>query len=181
MDRSPDRIAFVRDVAIATATLATVYLLAPRLQWTVLVLPYYLLVGGFDLLELLFEPASTYRSVLVGGYLLALGAVGAAVARGVRVAVRRVDGSERVDRSGRVHHSGRSDESGLGLALAAPFVVLGLLALLLAASVLVGTDQREPVWTAGIAGLTLLAVGGLLASLVGGISRFRRRVRSQDR
>lgn len=147
MGSSSRQIAIVRDVAVATALLAAVYLLAPRIQSPVLTFPYYFLVAGFDVLEALVGPAAAYRPLLVGVYLVVLASIGTAVVRGGRTVARS------------------SDRADIALGLAAPLAVLGALALLVAASALFGTDQREPVWTAGTAGLALLLLAWLVVSI----------------
>lgn len=147
MGRTSHQIAIVRDVAVATAILAAVYVLAPRIQSAVLTFPYYFLVAGFDVLEALAGPADAYRELFVGAYLLLLAALGTAMVRGGRTVART------------------ADHSGIALGLAAPLAVLGTLALLVAASVLVGTDQREPVWTAGSAGVASLLLAGLVIGI----------------
>lgn len=150
MGRSSRQIPILRDVAVATAILVAVYVLAPRLQSPVLTFPYYFLVAGFDVLEAFLGPADAYRELFVGTYLLVLAVIGTAIVRGGRTVARG------------------TDRSGIALGLAAPFAVLGAIALLVAASVLVGTDQREPVWTAGGAALAALLLAAAVVFVVDG-------------
>lgn len=144
-----------RDAAVATILLAGLYLVGSEASHTVLVLPFYFLVVGFDVLELLFGPAYEYRSLLVGLYLLTLGTVCAGL---LRLARGAVDG----DGLGDLEAHGAAS---LRLGLAAPLLAVALLALGFAVVVGVGTGQLGPLAIAGGAGLVSLA----LALVVSGV------------
>lgn len=136
--------AFVRDAAVATLVLVLMYVLMD-VQFVPLQIPGYLLIVGFDLLEVTFGSAGTAYQVLFAAYLVGLGIVGA----GIAAAARQFDGV-----------------SAWRLAPAGAFAVVGVLSLLFALAVLVGTDQLEPVAITGATGLVLLALAAVLAGVV---------------
>lgn len=140
------RFQFGRDTLVATAVLVGLYALGAVGQATPLVIPRYFLVVGFDALEAVFGAASAYRASFAL-YLLGLGLVAATAAAGVR----RLGGEATV--------------SGPRLGAAGGLAVVGVLSLAFAASVFLGTAQREPVRIAAAAGLIMLALAGWLGGL----------------
>lgn len=150
MTSRSDWVPFVRDALLATAVLAAVYALGQRVDSAVVAVPYYVLLSWFDVLAEAVGAAGAVRAAVLACYLLGLGVVGAATASVVR---------RRVEAFGRV---------GTGAGLAAPFAVLGALALLFAAVTLVTTDQWEPVRIVGTVGVGLLLVAATLLAVVDG-------------
>ncbi|WP_227377461.1 hypothetical protein [Haladaptatus halobius] len=69
---------FVRDAIVATVVLVGLCGLAQSIQFQPIQIPGYLLIVGFDLLEVTFGSAGANYDVLFGAYLLGLGAVGTA-------------------------------------------------------------------------------------------------------
>lgn len=133
--------AFVRDAAVATLVLAVLYGLL-RVPFAPLQIPGYLLVVGFDLLEVAFGSAGGAYEVLFAAYLVGLGLVGAGIAGVLRA---------------------RSDGSPWRFATAGAFALVGSFSLLFGLAVLVGTGQWEPMAITGVAGLVMLALAGWLA------------------
>ncbi|MFC4989756.1 hypothetical protein [Saliphagus infecundisoli] len=137
---------FARDALVATVILAALYGLGAASQAAPLQLPAYLVVVGFDVLEVGFGAAPVYR-ISFALYLVGLGVVAAAAAAGIRRLAR-----------------GR-EVSSLRLGAAGALAVVGTLSLAVAASVFLGTTQREPVAIAGTAGAVMLALAGWLGGL----------------
>lgn len=77
------RLPFVRDALVATAVLAAFYGLGVTSQAAPLQLPRYLVVVGFDVLEVILGTAPAYRASFAL-YLLGVGLVGATAAAGIR-------------------------------------------------------------------------------------------------
>lgn len=136
--------AFARDAVVATFVLVVLYGLLD-VPFAPLQIPGYLLVVGFDVLEVTFGSAGPAYPVLFGAYLAGLGIVGAGIAAALRA---------------------RDGDSAWRLATAGAFALVGVLSLLFALGVLVGTGQWEPVAITGATGLVLLAVAGWLAGVV---------------
>jgi hypothetical protein len=133
---------FARDAAVATATLLVLYGLLD--VGGALVIPGYLLVVGFDLLETAFGSAGSAYPVLFGAYLVGLGLLAATGASLLGPRLPDVAGWR----------------PGVGLA--------GVGALLFALGILVGTAQLGPVLVTGTAGLLLLALAGWLLGATDG-------------
>lgn len=136
--------AFARDAAIATLVLVVLYGLMD-VPFAPVQIPGYLLVVGFDALEVAFGSAGGAYEALFAAYLVGLGLVGA----GIAAALRARDGGP-----------------AWRLATAGAVAVVGTLSLLFGLAVLVGTGQWAPVAITGVAGLVLLALAGWLADLV---------------
>lgn len=131
------------------------YGLSTGVQYQPLQIPGYLLIVGFDMLEVTFGSAGTYFDVLFAAYLLGLGLVGAVLVHALRT---------------RTHESVPSWRLGVAGAL----IVVGVLALLFALAVLYGSTQLTPVLITGTTGLILLALAGWLAGLFGSESSVTR-------
>ncbi|GGC60594.1 hypothetical protein [Haloferax sulfurifontis] len=142
-------VSFARDAAVATAVLAGLYGLGYGVQFQPLQLPTYLLVVGFDALEVAFGSAGAGYDVLFAAYLVGLGVVAAGVARVVR------------------ETSKATDLAWWRLGAAAALALVGVISLLFALFVLVSGVQFTPVLVAGGAGGALLG----LSAWVGGVVR----------
>ncbi|RDZ65225.1 hypothetical protein C5B90_02320 [Haloferax sp. Atlit-12N] len=141
-------VSFARDAAVATAVLAGLYGLGYGIQFQPFQLPTYLLIVGFDALEVAFGSAGAWYDLLFTAYLVGLGVVGAGVARVVR---------------------GKSKTAGLAwwrLGAAAALALLGVISLLFALSVLVAGVQFTPVLVTGVAGIALLALAAWVGDVV---------------
>ena len=110
-------------------------------------IPGYLLIVGFDLLEVVFGSAGNNYDILFAVYLLGLGIVGASVTHVL---------------SGLAQDFPRW-RSGV----AGAFSVVGILSLVFALNVFLGTSQIVPVLTTAAAGLVMLAFAGWLVGLFG--------------
>lgn len=141
--------AFARDAVVATLVLAVLYGLL-GVPVGPLQIPGYLLVVGFDALEVAFGSAGGAYEVLFAAYLVGLGLLGAGIAGVLRA---------------------RDGDSAWRVATAGALAVVGTISLLFGLAVLVGTDQWAPVAITGAAGLVLLALAGWLAGWVRPISR----------
>ena len=141
------KVAFARDALIATVAVVALYLLGEIAQFQPLLIPWYLLVVGFDVLEAVFGSAGRNYNVLFGAYLVGLGVLGAVVAAGVR----------RVTMD--------SSRSALRLGAAGALSLVGGISLLVAVAVLVGTSQLAPILITGVTGLVMLGVAGWLAGV----------------
>jgi hypothetical protein len=137
---------FARDAAVATATLLVLYGLLD--VGGALVIPGYLLVVGFDLLETAFGSAGSAYPVLFGAYLVGLGLLAATGASLLGPRLPDVAGWR----------------PGVGGAVG----LAGVGALLFALGILVGTAQLGPVLVTGTAGLLLLALAGWLLGATDG-------------
>lgn len=143
---------FVRDGVVATALLAALYLLAPRVDEQALQIPGYLLIVGFDLLESVFGPVQSAFYVVFALYIVALGVAGAGLASGFR----RI--------------AGRTSLPAWRIGIAAALTVVAVIALGFGAMVYSGTMQSEPVQILGTTGVVLLALAALFADAFGGTS-----------
>lgn len=142
--------AFVRDAVVATVAVVGLYGLAQGVQFPPTQIPGYLLVVGFDLLEMAFGSVGAYYDVLFAAYLLGLGLVGAAVAHVFQGWTRE------------------TERPGWRFGVAGALAVVGALSLLFGLAVSLGTDQWAPTLITGAAGLVMLA----LASWLGGLIEF---------
>ncbi|WP_410765174.1 hypothetical protein [Haloferax sp. DFSO60] len=138
---------FLRDSVVTVAVLVGLYGLAFGLQFQPLQIPGYLLIVGFDLIEVAFGSAGANYDLLFGVYLVALG-VGAAALAGVLRAVSR-----------------RTDLPHWRLGAAGALAIVGTLSLLFALRVLLVSTQRTPVLVTGLAGITLIALAAWLSGL----------------
>lgn len=138
---------FVRDTVIGTGVLVGLYGLAAGVPFQPLQIPGYLLIVGFDLLEVVFGSAGNNYDLLFAVYLLGLGLVGAIVAH--------------------VLSGLAEDTPRWRVGVAGAVSVVGALSLLFALSVLLGTSQITPVLVTAAAGLVMFAVAGWLVGLVG--------------
>ena len=134
------RRAFVRDTVIATGVIIGLYGLAVSVQFQPLQIPGYLLIVGFDLLEVIFGSAGNNYDLLFAVYLLGVGLVGAAVAH--------------------VLSGLAQDIPRWRVGVAGAFSVLGILSLLFALNVLLGVSQLTPALITAAAGLVMLAFAG---------------------
>jgi len=146
-------VTFVRDALVATAVVVGLYWLAESVSFPPLEVPWYLLVVGFDALEVVFGSAGSNYDLLFGAYLVGLGVAGALVASIVR---SRTPDSIRTQETG-------SARPTLRLGIAGALTVLGLLSLSFAVAVLLGTSQLNPVLITGATGLIALGLAGWLA------------------
>ena len=138
---------FVRNTAVATGVVIGLYGLAVGVPFQPLQIPGYLLIVGFDLLEVVFGSAGNNYDILFAVYLLGLGIVGASVTHVL---------------SGLAQDFPRW-RSGV----AGAFSVVGILSLVFALNVFLGTSQIVPVLTTAAAGLVMLAFAGWLVGLFG--------------
>ncbi|KAB1196758.1 MULTISPECIES: hypothetical protein [Haloferax] len=141
------QVIFARDAVVATAVLAGLYLLGYGIQFQPLQIPTYLLIVGFDLLEVTFGSAGTNYDLLFAAYIVGLGVVGAAVAGLLRTGARKTDLPQ------------------WRLGTAGALAILGTLSLLFGLRVLLVSTQRTPVLVTGAAGIALLALAGWLSGL----------------
>lgn len=141
------RFFIVRDAIVATVVIAGLYALAISVQSSLFQIPGYLLIVGFDLLELIFGSAGSSYHVLFAVYLLGLGLVSAIVSHTIRGIARD------------------TDVPSWRLGMAGALTVVGGLSLLFALSIFLGTSQREPVLITGTTGLFMLALAGWLVGL----------------
>ncbi|WP_396613153.1 hypothetical protein ACH9L7_07805 [Haloferax sp. S1W] len=144
----PRSVTFARDAVVATAVLAGLYGLAYGVQFQPLQIPGYLLIVGFDLLEVVFGPVRSNFDLVFAAYIVGLGLVSAIVAQLARL------GGE------------RTDLPQWRLGAAGAIAIVGVLSLLFAANILVSTTQTTPVLITGTAGVVMLALAGWLAGLV---------------
>jgi mannose/fructose/N-acetylgalactosamine-specific phosphotransferase system component IID len=147
------KVTFVRDALIATVAVVGLYLLGEGVQFQPLQIPWYLLVVGFDVLEAVFGSAGQNYDVLFAAYLVGLGVVGGLVASLVRGQM-----GERIRRPD-------SARAALRLGVAGALAVVGVISLLFASVVLLGTSQLAPVLITGVTGLVMLGVAGWLAGV----------------
>lgn len=139
------RSVFVRDAVASTVGIAGLYGLFEMVPVRPLVIPGYLLIVGFDLLEAVVGSAGSFYQLFFALYILGLGLIGGLAAHGIR---RAADAT---------------DLPPWRLGLAAGFAVVAVIAFLFAAMVYTGTAQSEPVRIASATGIVLL----VLAALVG--------------
>lgn len=142
------RAVFARDAAVATAILGGLFLLGYGVQFQPLQIPTYLLVVGFDVLEVVFGSAGANYDLLFGAYLVGLGVLAAGVAHVLRTTLRATDRPQ------------------WRLAVSGAMAILGSISLLFAANVLVSTTRRTPVFVTGVAGLALLALAAWSAGVL---------------
>lgn len=138
-------LSFLRGSVASTLGIGGLYALFELVPIRPLVLPGYLIVVGFDVLETVFGSAGSSYALLFTLYVVGLGLVGGLLAHAIRV------------------YSGRSDVPDWRLGLAAGFAVVGVIAFLFAAMVYTGTMQSGPVLIASATGVVLL----VLALLIG--------------
>ncbi|WP_227377913.1 hypothetical protein [Haladaptatus halobius] len=141
------RLTFIRDIIVATVVMVCLYGLALNVQFQWLQIPGYLLIVGFDVLEVTFGSAGANYYLLFALYLMGLGILGALLAHRLRERA-----SERALSWWRV---------GVASALA----MVGVLSLLFALFVLIGTSQRTPVLITIATSLILFALAGWLAGI----------------
>ncbi|RDZ45964.1 hypothetical protein C5B86_09510 [Haloferax sp. Atlit-19N] len=141
-------VSFARDAAVATAVLAGLYGLGYGIQFQPFQLPTYLLIVGFDALEVAFGSAGAGYDLRFAAYLVGLGVVAAGVSRVVR---------------------GKSKTAGLAwwrVGVASALAVVGVISLLFALLVLVNGVQFTPVLVTGGAGIALLALAAWVGDVV---------------
>ena len=138
------RARFGRDAAVAALAFAALYGLGMIAPVSALKIPAHLLV--------VFGPSTT-NPALFGAYLVGLGVVTAAAAEAVR------NGAERTGRSA------------LRIGVAGALALVGVLSLVFTVAIAFQTSQREPVVTAGAAGLALLALAGWIGGAFGVVRR----------
>lgn len=147
MDRS-NAVAFARDVAVVALLAGGLIAAGTRVDVTAVQLPAYFLIVGLDLLQAAVGAWSGFGALQFGAYLAGLGVFAAAVGH---------LGRTRLPDSG---------VAGWRLAVAGFVGLLGGVALVFAASVLVGSSQREPVAIAGTAGFLALVLAAWLSGLL---------------
>ncbi|AKU07120.1 hypothetical protein [Haloferax gibbonsii] len=141
-------VTFARDAAVATAVLAGLYGLGYGVQFQPFQLPTYLLIVGFDALEVAFGSAGAGYDLFFAAYLVGLGVVAAGVSRVVR---------------------GKSKTTGLAwwrVGAASALALVGVISLLFALLVLVNGVQFTPVLVTGGAGIALLALAAWVGDVV---------------
>ncbi|WP_207591434.1 hypothetical protein [Halomontanus rarus] len=142
---STDRGSFVRDTIVATVLLACLYGLAYGIQFRLLQIPGYILIVGFGTVGGAVGPEVLFP-LLLGIYLVFLGAVGAAAVR----VVRRWIPEDRV--------------AGWRRGVAGSLGVMGGLSAVLAVGALFST-QIDAVVTTGAVALIFLGLAGWFAGL----------------
>lgn len=147
-------VTFVRDALVATAVVVGLYGLGQGVQFRPVQIPWYLLVVGFDVLEVVFGSAGRNYDLLFGAYLVGLGVASALVAT-----VARSRTADRTQESGPAPATWR-------LATAGAFCVVGALSLSFAVAVLFGTSQLNPVLITGATALVCFAIAGWLAGVL---------------
>ncbi|GAB3691826.1 hypothetical protein GCM10028857_29680 [Salinarchaeum chitinilyticum] len=142
-----DRDSFVRDAIVGTLTVVGLYGLGMSVQIPPVQIPAYLLIVGFDLLEVAFGSVGTYYDVVFAAYLLGVGVVGAATAHVIR---------------------NQADATGIPkwrFAVASVFVVVGGAALFFA--VFISPEAgRISVLITGTTAVVLLGLAGWLTGLL---------------
>lgn len=141
------RVTFVRDALIATVAVVGLYGLGRGVQFQPFQIPWYLLVVGFDVLEVVFGAAGRNYDLLFAAYLVGLGVISG----GVAAVVRR--------------WTKDSSRSALRLGVAGALTVVGAISLSLAVAILLRTSQLAPVLITGATGLVMLGVAGWLAGV----------------
>jgi hypothetical protein len=136
---------FVRDALASTVLIVGLYGLAKTTQIQVLQIPGYLIIAGFDMLEMLFGSSGSLYELLIATYLIGLGILGAIISTGLRALS-----------GGAALPSWRAGVSG---ALA----ILGALSLLFGLSLVFGSSQLSPGLTSVAAGLVLLVLAALVS------------------
>jgi hypothetical protein len=141
-----NRRTFVRETVIAVMGIVALYApVAVGVEFRPALISGYLLIVGFDILEVTVGSAGAYYPVLFGAYLLGLGVAGAVVGHTVRSVTNE------------------ADLPSWRLGVAGAFTVVGGLSLVFALGVCLGTSQMAPVVITGTTGLFLLALAGWLA------------------
>jgi hypothetical protein len=146
--RHRNSVGFVREAVIAVVVVVGLYGLSSSVQFSPAQIPAYLLIVGFDMLEVTFGSAGAYYPVLFGAYLVGLGVAGAVVVHTFR------------------RWTSEADLPSWRLGVAGAFTVVGALSLLFALSILIGTSQMDAVVITGVTGLIFLALAGWLAGLL---------------
>jgi hypothetical protein len=82
---------FVRDTVFGTLTVVGLYGLGMGVQFQPAQIPAYLLIVGFDMLEVVFGSVGTYYNVVFATYLFGLGVVSAVIARVLRKQADKTD------------------------------------------------------------------------------------------
>lgn len=136
---------FVKGFVASTAGIAALYGLSEFVPVRPLIIPGYLLITGFDFLEVTFGSAGSFYRVLFALYIVSLGFVGGLFAHAVRTAARA------------------ADIPAWRLGLAAGFAIVSVIAFLFAAMIYSGTSQMEPVRITGATGVVLLVLALLIA------------------
>lgn len=143
--RPSGRSLYVRDAVASTVGIGGCYGMFEFVPIRPLVVPGYLLVVGFDLLESVFGSTGSFYALLFGLYILGLGLVGGLLAHGVRTVAET------------------TAVPPWRLGLAGGFSVVASLAFLFAAFVYRNTTQSEPVMIAGLVGIVLVGLTVLLS------------------
>lgn len=141
----------VRDVLVATLAVFGLYALGQGVQSLPFVVPYYLLVVGFDVLETIFGPVGAHFHVVFGAYLVGLGVI-AGLGAGL---VRR--------------RAADSSISGWRFGVAGAFGVVGIFSLAFALLSLARSTQWAPVLITGTTGIVALGLAGWLAGVLDGV------------
>lgn len=136
---------FGKGFVASTAGIAALYGLFEFVPVLPFVIPGYLLIVGFDFLEVTFGSTGSFYPVFFALYIVALGFVGGLFAHAVRAAAEAVD------------------IPAWRLGLAAGFAIVAVIAFLFAAMIYSGTSQTEPVRITGAAGVVLLVLALLIA------------------
>jgi hypothetical protein len=135
-------VSFAREAVVSMLVVVGLYFVSVGAQFPPLQIPGYLLIVGFDMLEVTFGSASEYYDVLFAAYLLGLGLVGAVLVHGLRTRTPGTVPSWR-------------------LGVAGALIVVGILSLLFATVV----SSLTPFLITGTTGLILLALAGWLVGL----------------
>ncbi|KAB1188911.1 MULTISPECIES: hypothetical protein [Haloferax] len=146
MSRAP-RVTFVRDAVVAILVLVGLYALSFGVQFPPVQIPGYLLIVGFDLLEVAFGSAGVNFNLLFAAYIVGLGLVGAAVAHFLRLGGRATDLPQ------------------WRLGVAGALAIVGTISLLFGLRVFLVSTERTPVLVTGAAGIVLLALAGWFSGL----------------
>lgn len=136
---------FAKGFVASTAGIAALYGLFEFVRIRPLVIPGYLLIVGFDFLEVTFGSAGSFYHVLFALYIVSLGFVGGLFAHAVRAAATAVE------------------IPAWRLGLAAGFAIVAVIAFLFAVMIYSGTSQTEPVRITGATGVVLLVLALLIA------------------
>lgn len=141
---------FIREAVVSIAVVIGLYL-AAGVQFPPLQIPGYLLIVGFDMLEVTFGSADAYYDVLFAAYLLGLGLVGAVFVHALRTLTHETVPSWR-------------------LGVAGALIVVGVISLSFAVAMSFQISYYTPVLITGATGLILFALAGWLVGLLGSSS-----------
>ncbi len=142
----PSLAVFARDTIVATSTIVGLYVVAGRVPLQPLQIPGYLLIVGFDILEILFGPVRDNYTLFFGGYLVGVGVLAATAGRLLR---RRTEVLTR---------------ESWWIGIAGAFTIIGLLAAIFAIALIIGTVQLVPVLITGSVALISFTLAGWLTA-----------------